>query len=85
MLEKYSVEQKKVAIVVFGVIVVVLGAVNRFFIENNVMSAVVVTLTIVFFAVLVWFSIRLKLASRQTDAPPAKAAKKTEKSSRKTN
>ena len=42
---------------VFGVLVVVLGIINRMFLQNIAMSAIVVTLVIVFLLVLVWFSL----------------------------
>lgn len=57
MFEKYSLAQKKTAIIIFGILVVVLASLNRLFLQNAVMSAVVVVLIIVFLLVLVWFSI----------------------------
>jgi hypothetical protein len=58
MLKNCSLAQKKVAVMVFGVLVVVLGIINRMFLQNIVVSAIVVTLVIVFLLVLVWFSLR---------------------------
>jgi hypothetical protein len=57
MLEKYSLAQKKAAIIIFGILVVVIASVNRLFLQNAVMSAIVVVLSIVFLLVLIWFSI----------------------------
>jgi hypothetical protein len=57
MLEKYSLAQKKVAIIVFGILVIVIASVNRLFLQNTGISAIVLVLTIVFLLTLVWFSI----------------------------
>jgi len=76
MLEKYSLDQKKVAIVVFGIIVVVLGSINRLFLDNLAMSAVVVTLIIVFFIVLIWFEIHSRRMTSKEHPKPAKPAEK---------
>jgi len=55
ILEKYSLNQKKTNIIVFGVLVIVLWGINRLFLQNTVTSAIVVVLITVFFLVLVWF------------------------------
>ena len=60
MLGKYSLTQKKIAIIILGIVVIVLGSINRLFLQNLAMSAIVVVLTIVFLLVLVWFSITSK-------------------------
>lgn len=57
MLEKYSLTQMKIAIVIFGILVIVLGTINRLILENVALSAIIVVLTIVFVIVLIWFSI----------------------------
>jgi Flp pilus assembly protein TadB len=57
MLEKYSLTQMKIGIILLGILVIVLGSINRLLFENIVMSAIIVILTIVFLIVLVWFSI----------------------------
>jgi sensor histidine kinase regulating citrate/malate metabolism len=57
MLENYSVTQLKIGIIILGILVIVLGSINRLFLENIVMSAIIVILTIVFLIGLVWFSI----------------------------
>jgi quinol-cytochrome oxidoreductase complex cytochrome b subunit len=76
MLENYSVDQKKVVIAVFGIFVVVLAGINRFFLKNMAMSAVVVTLIIVFFVVLIWFTIHSRRVTSQEQPKPAKRAEK---------
>ena len=57
MLEKYSLTQLKTGIIIFGIIVIVLGSINRLFLDNLAMSVIIVVLIIVFLLVLVWFSI----------------------------
>lgn len=74
MLKGYSLAQKKAAIIVFGIVVAVLGIVNRSFLENMVMSAVVVTLTIVFFLVLIWFAIHSRKHNLQSVPQTGKRA-----------
>jgi uncharacterized membrane protein len=61
---------------VFGIIVVALGGINRFFLENMVMSAVVVTLIIVFFIILIWFTIHSRRITSEEHPKPAKHAEK---------
>lgn len=68
MLKGYSLAQKKAAIIVFGIIVAVLGIVNRSFLENMVMSAVVVMLIVVFFLALIWFSIHSRSVTSKASA-----------------
>jgi hypothetical protein len=55
MWEKYSLTQKRIAIVIFGVLVIVLGTINRLVFQNVALSAIIVVLTIAFLLVLVWF------------------------------
>ena len=52
---KTEVDQKKtVVLAVFGIVVVVLAGVNRLFLENTVMSGIVVTLSAIFFIAFIW-------------------------------
>ncbi len=46
MLEKYSLNQKKTAIMIFGILTILLWSINRLFLQNIVMSAIVVILII---------------------------------------
>ena len=57
MLEKYSLNQKKTAIMIFGVLVILFWSINRLFLQNIIMSAIVVILIIFFFIALIWFLI----------------------------
>lgn len=50
----------KVAIIVFGFLIVALGSINRLVLQNVTMSAIIVTLIIVWVIVLVWFSIHTR-------------------------
>lgn len=82
MLENYSLDQKKAVIMVFGVLVVVLAAINRFFLQNLAMSVAVVALIIVFFLVLIWFLItsrRVSTKAQTKDTKPAKEQKRSRK------
>jgi len=77
MLEKYSLAQKKTGIIIFGIIVIVLASLNRLYLQNTIMSIIVVVLVIVFFLVLVWFSIHsrsmtLKRPQKQKTMPKSK-------------
>ena len=56
-MEKYSIAQLKIGIIIFGILVIVLANLNRFFLQNTIMSALIVILIIVFFLGFVWFSI----------------------------
>ncbi len=66
MLEKYSLAQKKTAIIIFGILVIVLASLNRLFLQNTVMSALIVVLIIVFFLGFVWFSIHSRSITLKT-------------------
>ena len=85
MLDRYSLAQKKVGIVIFGIIVAVLGIVNRSFLENIVMSAVVVLLIIVFFLLLICFSITSRKQGLQSMPQTGKRATHNTKKERKEN
>lgn len=81
-MENYSLDQKKAVIMVFGVLVVVLAAINRFFLQNLAMSVAVVALIIVFFLVLIWFLItsrRVSTKAQTKDTKPAKEQKRSRK------
>lgn len=80
MSEKYSLDQTKAAIVVFGAIVVVLGTISRFFVKNAALSTVVVTLTIAFFVTLIWFWINSRRSATKEPPKPAKRAEKQRRS-----
>ena len=72
MLEQYSATQMKIGIIVLGILVIVLGSINRLF-ENVALSAIIVILTIVFVIVLVWFTIH----QRRVTLTPRPQTKKT--------
>ena len=64
-------------IMAFGIAVLVLAAINRFFLSNILISAIVVTLSIIFFGTLGWFYVNkrkatLKAQSKQTKQKPKK-------------
>ncbi len=53
---KNTLDQKKAIIIpVLGIVAIVLAAINRFFLDNIVMSGIVVILSTIFFVALVWF------------------------------
>jgi uncharacterized membrane protein YqjE len=56
LLEKYSTNQKTGAIIILGVIGILLWSINRL-LQNIVISAVVLVLSIFFFIALIWFLI----------------------------
>jgi hypothetical protein len=66
MLEKDSMAQKKTAIIIFGILVIVLASLNPLFLQNTVMSAIIVVLIIFFFLVLVWFSVHSRSITFKT-------------------
>ena len=84
MLKNYSLDQQKGVIAVFGIFVVALASIDRFFLKNMAMSAVVVTLIIAFFVVLIWFTIHSRRVTSKEQPKPAKRAEKP-KRKRKTN
>ena len=62
-MKKNSADLKKTVIVtVLGIVAVVLAGINRFFLNNMVISGIVVVLSLVFFVALIW----LYATSRRT-------------------
>ena len=61
---KTTVDQKKTVILaVLGIVVIMLAGVNRFFLDNIVMSAIVVTLSVFFFVAFVWVYVSSRRAT----------------------
>jgi len=56
---KTNPEQKKlIVITVLGIAAIVLAAINRFFLNNIVVSGIIVTLSIIFFVAFIWFKVQ---------------------------
>jgi hypothetical protein len=72
MFENYSLAQKKMVIIILGILVIVLAILNRLFLQNTVMSAIIVVLIIVFLLGLLLFSIH----SRSTTFKPRRRTQK---------
>ena len=77
MPENASDPKTTVIITAFGIAILVLAAINRFFLSNILISAIVVTLSIIFFGTLVWFYVNkrkaaLKAQPKQTKQKPKK-------------
>jgi len=77
MPENASDPKTTAIITAFGIAILVLAAINRFFLSNILISAIVVTLSIIFFGTLVWFYVNkrkgaLKTQSKQTKQKPKK-------------
>ena len=81
MMLKTTLDQKTVVMLaVLGIVVIVLAGVNRFFLENTVMSAIVVTLSVVFFVAFLWFYISARRAAAK--AQPKQTKQKPKKTKR---
>jgi hypothetical protein len=62
-MQKNAPDQKKTLIITaFGIVVVVLAGINRFFLDDTVMSGIVVILSIIFLVALVWLYISSRRA-----------------------
>jgi hypothetical protein len=77
MPENASDPKTTAIITAFGIVILVLAAINRFFLSNILISAIVVTLSIIFFGTLVWFYVNkrkaaLKAQPKQTKQKPKK-------------
>jgi len=77
MPENASDPKTTAIITAFGIAILVLAAINRFFLSNILISAIVVTLSIIFFGTLVWFYVNkrkaaLKAQPKQTKQKPKK-------------
>ena len=77
MPENASDPKTTAIITAIGIAVLVLAAINRFFLSNILISAIVVTLSIIFFGTLVWFYVNkrkavLKAQPKQTKQKPKK-------------
>ena len=77
MPENASDPKTTAIITAFGIAILVLAAINRFFLSNILISAIVVTLSIIFFGTLVWFYVNKKKAAlkaqpKQTKQKPKK-------------
>jgi uncharacterized protein (DUF58 family) len=77
MPENASDPKTTAIITAFGIAILVLAAINRFFLSNILISAIVVTLSIIFFGTLVWFYVNkrkaaLKVQPKQTKQKPKK-------------
>ena len=75
---KTTPDQKKlISITVLGIVTIVLAAINRFFLDNIVVSGIIVTLSIIFFVAFIWFKIKsrppsVKAQTKQTKQNPKK-------------
>jgi heme/copper-type cytochrome/quinol oxidase subunit 2 len=75
---KTNPEQKKlIVITVLGIAAIVLAAINRFFLNNIVVSGIIVTLSIIFFVAFIWFKVQsrrqaVKEQPKQTKQKPKK-------------
>ena len=77
MPENASDPKTTAIITAFGIAILVLAAINRFFLSNILISTIVVTLSIIFFGTLVWFYVNkrkaaLKAQPKQTKQKPKK-------------
>ena len=77
MPENASDPKTTAIITAFGIAILVLAAINRFFLSNILISAIVVTLSIIFFGTLVWFYVNIRKAAlkaqpKQTKQKPKK-------------
>lgn len=75
---KTTPDQKKlISITVLGIVAIVLAAINRFFLDNIVVSGIIVILSIIFFVSFIWFKIKartttMKVQPKQTKQTPKK-------------
>lgn len=75
---KTTPDQKKlIVITVLGIVAIVLAAINRFFLDNIVVSGIIVTLSIIFFVAFIWFKVQsrrpaVKAQPKQTKQKPKK-------------
>ena len=75
---KTTPDQKKlISITVLGIVTVVLAGLNRFFLNNIVVSAIIVTLSIIFFVAFIWF--KIKSRSPAVKAQPKQRKQKPKK------
>ena len=75
---KTTPDQKKlISITVLGIVTIVLAAINRFFLENIVVSGIIVTLSVIFFVAFIWF--RIKSRSTAVKAQPKQTRQKLKK------
>ncbi len=70
-------QEKLVFITVLGIVAIVLLVINKFFLDNIVVSGIIVTLSIIFFIGFIWFNIKskipaLKAKPKQTKQKPKK-------------
>ena len=75
---KTTPDQKKlISITILGIVTIVLAAINRFFLDNIVVSGIIVTLSIIFFVAFIWF--RIKSRSPAVKAQPKQTRQKLKK------
>ena len=61
IMTKKDFDQKiTILITFFGIAIIVLAGINRLFLDNTVISGIVVALSILFFIVLIWLYARTK-------------------------
>ena len=77
MPENASDPKTTAIITAIGIAVLVLAAINRFFLSNILISAIVVTLSIIFFGTLVWFYVNKRKAALK--AQPKQTKQKAKK------
>ena len=79
---KTTPDQKKlIAVTIVGIAAIVLAAINRFFLDNIVVSGIIVALSIIFFVAFIWFKIQSrrpaeKAQPKQTKPKPKQTSKK---------
>lgn len=77
---KTTVDPKKTVILsVFGIVAIILAGINRFFLENIVMSAIVVTLSAFFLVAFVWIYVSSRRAAVKTHPKRTKHPEEQEK------
>ena len=65
IMTKKDFDQKiTILITFFGIAIIVLAGINRLFLDNTVISGIVVALSILFFIVLIWLYARTKKKAR---------------------